>query len=71
MTYALYNQTKQRWVRDADSDTGEVWTTVSVDSANDMLDRVNAIKQHNPANRNDNIIVKLYEHYGTTETVCH
>ena len=71
MTYALFNQTKQRWVLDADSGTGEVWTTVTIDSAKAMLDRINSIKWSGPARQPHNIIIKIYQPHVQTQTTDH
>ena len=60
MKFAMWNVTKGSWVKDADSNTYGVWTTTDAFAASRELAKVNDLKKLNPANKDDEIILKIY-----------
>lgn len=69
MKLGLWNNTKQRWVCDADSDDGGPCEFDSYSDALKALDRVNELKRLNPENKDDAITVsprQVFEQPRTT-----
>lgn len=63
MKIRLWNETKQSWVKDADSDDcGPVEFDFMADALK-CLERVNQLKLCNPANVNDQIETREYSTY--------
>ena len=61
MTFAIYNRTLKKWVKDADSDTGAVWTTTDPYLGAKELAKVNELKMLNPDNRHHELELKRYD----------